>query len=452
MLQDIQTYEDAVNYILEVPKFTKKNTIEQTTEFYEYLKKPGNDAKIIHVAGTNGKGSVCAYLQSILFEGEVKTGMFTSPHLIDIRERFQIDKNIISKEIFLQIFGQIRDAIIEFNHEKQWLQKNKSVLDDITQYGYHPTFFELLFFIAMIWFEQQQAAVIILETGLGGRLDATNIIKQPAISVITEIGLDHMEYLGNTLTLIAKEKAGIMKHNTPIIYIEQKKECESVILEEAKKMHIKIEKVSKMDDKSLRFHNKSIDFLYESRYYDCIEVNLSTVARYQVDNANLAIATIDELWQGETICVNHIAKGLKNARWAGRMEEIIPDVFVDGAHNEDGILAFLETLKKQITVGRSHLLFSAVGDKQYEAMLKKLIDSQVFTNIVVTPIKNGRSLDRQNFTELKKAGLPIEIVDSAEKGFQFLVKEKKENDKIYIVGSLYLVGQMKQYLQENGLK
>lgn len=194
--REIKNYEQAVEYILDVPKFTKKNDMSDTKRFLKKLKNPEKDMKIIHIAGTNGKGSVCAYLCSVLKEAGFLTGMFTSPHLVDIRERFRIGGEMISEEQFLQVFLQVYENI---------------------DGDYHPTFFEYLFFMAILLFKKAKVDYCILETGLGGRLDATNAVEKKEISIITEIGFDHMEYLGSTLTEIAGEKAGIIKENTPVV-------------------------------------------------------------------------------------------------------------------------------------------------------------------------------------------------------------------------------------------
>lgn len=195
------TYEEAVDYALQIPKFTKKNTPEDTRRFYEYLGRPGERSGLIHVAGTNGKGSVCSYINAVLSGAGRRTGLFTSPHLVDVRERFRLDGEMISKEEFARCFNQVMDSV------KAFCEKN--------QEEYHPTFFEMLFFISMLWFQEKRADYIILETGMGGRLDATNVIEKPLVTVITRIGLDHTEYLGNTKAEIAAEKAGIIKKRRP---------------------------------------------------------------------------------------------------------------------------------------------------------------------------------------------------------------------------------------------
>ena len=204
--KQITTYDQAVAYIMNTPKFTTKNTMEDTRAFLHALGGPDRGLSIIHVAGTNGKGSVCAYLRSVLEAAGRSVAVFTSPHLVDIRERIVIRGEMISKEAFLTAFLQIYEAL-----DWQALEAGG---------GYHPTFFEYLFFMAMLVFAEERPDYCILETGMGGRLDATNAVSHKEIAVITHISLDHVEYLGHTLGAIAGEKAGIIQRGVPGVYAD----------------------------------------------------------------------------------------------------------------------------------------------------------------------------------------------------------------------------------------
>lgn len=207
-------FSEAQEYIGNIPKFVKKNGMEDTKAFYGKLSCPCLAKKVIHVAGTNGKGSVCAYLQSVLKEAGYRVGLFTSPHLADIRERIRVDGELISKEEFAGVFRQVKEKCSA---------------------EYHPSYFEYLYFMAMLYFEKKNPDVIILETGLGGRLDATNSFPSPCICIITRIGLDHTEYLGETLPKIAAEKAGIVKKGIPFVYFAKNKTVSDVFEKTAKK-------------------------------------------------------------------------------------------------------------------------------------------------------------------------------------------------------------------------
>ena len=214
-------YEEAVNYIAEVPKFTRKNKAENTIELLRRLGHPEEKLKVIHVAGTNGKGSVCAFTESILRHAGKRTGLFISPHLVKINERFQINQEQVSDEVFLEAFCRVKDA-----------------MDRMVQDGfYHPTYFEILVAVGMVIFAEEQVEYLVMETGLGGRLDATNTVAHPIATVITSISLEHTEYLGDTIEQIAWEKAGIIKEGVPVIYDGRNRAVEKVILEKAEQMH-----------------------------------------------------------------------------------------------------------------------------------------------------------------------------------------------------------------------
>ena len=259
------SYEQAVDYILDVPRFTKKNTPEDTERFFDFLGRPGEKAQIVHVAGTNGKGSVCAYVSSVLEKAGLRTGLFTSPHLVDIRERFRLNGRMMTEEAFAAFMNLVMDRLEEF--------RNRTGRTE-----YHPTFFELLFFMGMLWFEEEKAEAIVLETGMGGRLDATNVVKNPAVCVITEIGLDHMEYLGDTREKIAGEKAGIIKHGVPVVFWDGEPSASRVIVEKAKKMDAEAIPVSDQEVGFFNFKNKTVDFSMRSGYYEYIRVCLHTPA------------------------------------------------------------------------------------------------------------------------------------------------------------------------------
>ena len=214
-------YTEAVAYIEETPKFTKKNKPENTWELIERIGHPERRMKVIHVAGTNGKGSVCAFLSSILTHAGYRTGLFTSPHLVNITERFQINGEEVSQECFTWAFEEVKRAV-----------------DAMIADGYaHPAYFELLFAAGLLIFQREQVEYLVLETGLGGRLDATNLVEHPIATVLTTISLDHMEYLGDTVAKIAGEKAGIIKEGVPTFALHSGDEVDSVLREVAIEKH-----------------------------------------------------------------------------------------------------------------------------------------------------------------------------------------------------------------------
>lgn len=428
----IQTYEQAVEYLYQVPKFTEKHAMEQTKDFLKNMGSPDKSMKIIHIAGTNGKGSVCAYLQSILMEAGCNVGMFTSPHLISMTERIRINQELISKQDFLRIFLEIMDLL-------EWEEKEM----------YHPSFFEFLFFICMRYFEEKAPDYVILETGLGGRLDATNTIEKPILSIITEIGYDHMEYLGDTLTQIAGEKAGIIRSGVPVVFLEGKQETAEIIRQIASERNSKTEIVSKEHYTLLKFKNKSIDFSCYTRYYNYIELSLKTSALYQMENVALAVRSA-ELILKEELTAARLKRALKDTSWTGRMEEVLPDVYVDGAHNTDGIRAFLESLSQKPFSGKRYLIFGVVKDKQAEEMTKQICESRLFSGIGVTQIANNRTVPLKDLADLfgkEKEGF-VQSYLTIQAAYEAFEEKKQPMDCIYIAGSLYLVGEFMEYLAD----
>ena len=422
------TYEEACEYILDIPKFAGKHTLADTKEMLGRLTGSRIESKIIHVAGTNGKGSVCAYLQYILRAAGFHVGMFISPHLETMRERILYDGEMIPQESFVKTFELVRE---ESDRQKE----------------NHPSFFEFLFLMGMCYFKEKEPDYIILETGLGGRLDATNCIAKPKLCVITEIGFDHMQYLGNTLVEIAGEKAGIIKPGTPVVYLDKREETSRVIEQTAAVLETPAIAVKKSQIGRPVMRKKSIDFSFSNGYYRYDNLILRTTAAYQTENASLALVAARSLKE-ERIADEAIRKGLYDAFWPGRMEEILPHVFLDGAHNEDGIEAFLQSVSasaEETKKGKRLLLFGVVADKQYDKMIGRIAASDLFSHIAVTVLASDRSA---SIDKLKVAWAQYKTADcsfheSAEEAFHYIQSIQKEADTIYIAGSLYLVGQIK---------
>ena len=325
------TYEEAESYINDTPKFTKKNTLENTRMVLDAMGHPERKMKLIHVAGSNGKGSVCAYLSSILKAAGKEVGLFTSPHLVKINERFKINEEDVSDELFLEAFEGVMDLVRQLLKEKP-------------EEFAHPTFFELLFLMGIYIFDKAHMEYVVLETGLGGRFDATNVIEKPLVNVITSISLEHTEYLGDTYAKIAGEKAGIIKEGCPVVYDGTRKDVEEAILKKASEMHAKAYAIRPDMYKILMNTQKTIDFSMDTGYYEPMNVSIDTVAEYQVMNAMEAVtaALVMDVGLTET----DIHSGMKNMRWEGRMEPVLPGVILDGAHNDSGIDEFVKTARQ----------------------------------------------------------------------------------------------------------
>ena len=434
----IASFEEAEEYINNTPRFTTKNTMEDTKAFLHRLGEPDKKMRIIHVAGTNGKGSVCAYMRYILEAAGYRVALFTSPHLVDIRERFVIGGEMISREDFLRGFLRIYDML-------DWDAPERG------EKAYHPTYFEFLFFIAMVLFPEKKPDFCILETGLGGRLDATNSVSRKELAVITHISLDHVEYLGDTVEKIAGEKAGIMQDNSAVVYWDTCPETSRVFERHAAELGIPAHSVSNSDYRFLSFHNKSIDFSVYTRYYSYIRLTLHTIAAYQMENATLAVRALEELDHGQTVKPEHISRGIADCLWAGRMEEVLPEVYVDGAHNEDGIRAFLETVEADGHEGPRVLLFSVVKDKDYERMAEELVKSGLFRRVLIAHMQSGRGLELENLRKLFERYPDCEycFYENVTTAFRELLRNRMPEERAYIAGSLYLAGEIKELLRND---
>lgn len=444
--QAVPTMEEVTAYLSAVPKFGALPGLDVVSRLYRVLGEPAADLPAVHVAGTNGKGSVCAFLCSVLTGAGYTVGLFTSPHLVDIRERIRIGDQMIPETDFCRAFARVR----------------RCAGDE----GLGPSYFELLYLTAMVYYEEKKPDFLILETGLGGRLDATNSFPHPRVSVITRIGLDHMQFLGDTKAKIAGEKAGIVKKGVPLVFLDAEPEVTQVLRAAADKagspafavdpaqIHPLHGQLSREYGEKLpagKVPDKGIDFSYDSGYYGCKSFFLSTQAWYQCENAALAMMALAQM---ERLSLVHLSGsqlfcGLAGMHWAGRMEEIAPGVYFDGAHNPDGIHAFLESVGRMTKAedARRYLLFSVVADKDYREMIQLLQDSSLFAQAALAPLQIGRGADLHSIADCFDR-LPHRCFSDVQEAFCWCLKQKRKQDIVYVAGSLYLVGQLKEQLAE----
>lgn len=426
-------YTEAVDYILSVPKFTTKNKLENTAELLERLGRPDRGMKVIHVAGTNGKGSVCAFLSEMLVLAGKRTALFTSPHLVRINERFQINNVPVSDELFLEAYLEVQEKI-----------------DEMVREGLpHATYFELLYATAMVVFQKENAEYVILETGLGGRLDATNTIEHPLAVVITSISLDHTEILGNTIEKIAWEKAGIIKEGVPVIYDGRNKEAEKVILQRAEEMHAPACGLQREMYEILGNTDKSIDFSLNCGYYEHTKVTAPYLAPYQVVNSSLALLAIDVVDTAREIPIAARVEAIRRAKWQGRMETVLPGVILDGAHNSDGIAEFVRTVQRVQDRYRIVLLFSAVVEKDYEKMIETICTQTNPAAVVVTEIRGDRIVPAPELSRVFQTHTDAPVVTETDIRLAFRrALGLKKDGLLFCAGSLYLVGEIKTILEE----
>ena len=431
-------YEEAVAYIDETPKFTKKNSLDHTKECLRRLGNPQDKFKVIHVAGTNGKGSTCAFLTSVLREAGYSCGLFTSPHLVEINERFQINEEVIDDDTFLRAF-----------------EKVKKLSDELVAEGsYHPTYFETLLLMGMVIFADAGVDYVVLETGLGGRLDATTAVENPVACVITSISFDHMQYLGNTIEAIAGEKAGIIVPGVPVIYDGNDPKAAGVIRAKAQELNSPYYEVTRKDTEIIRNTRSGIDFSFKNEYYGNTVFSIPFIAVYQVMNSSLAIKTIEVLKDVIPVSADAVKKGLLETRWQGRMETVLPGVIVDGAHNEDGVEKFVETAEHFQKEFPLTLLFSAVDDKDYTDMIRTICSRIRFRHVIVTQVGGYRKVPVEELAEIfREDGVPeVEAIEDVPAAFERAVKEKGEDGMLFCVGSLYLVGEIKTALLKGEIR
>ena len=413
-----------------------KHPPEHTRELLSRLGNPQDGIKIIHVAGTNGKGSVCAYLNAMLLAGGKKTGLFTSPHLVRINERFQINGEDVSDEQFLDAFLKVEKAAKEYEAEGEG----------------HPSYFETLFLMGMLIFKEAGVEYLVMETGLGGRLDATNVVEKPLACIITSISRDHTEYLGDTLEAIAGEKAGIIKAGVPVIYDASQPGPASVIAAKAKEMGSPAWPMEPSFYEMKTQSREGITFTFAYPGGEKAELAIPYVAKYQMMNASLAFYTMHILQDVHDIPKNVLAEGLSKIKWPCRMEMAAPGVIIDGAHNEDGIAQFVSTAGYFAKENEITILFTAVADKHYHEMIGEICEGIHPSHVVATQIDGSRVVPAEVLAEdFRKAGC-TDVCAEPEIGAAYeKALEKKGSGMLFCVGSLYLAGELKAYLaKRNG--
>lgn len=429
-------YTEAVDYIETIPKFTVKHPPEHTRELLSRLGNPQEGIKIIHVAGTNGKGSVCAYLNAMLLAGGKKTGLFTSPHLVRINERFQINGEDVSDEQFLDAFLKVEKAAKEYEADGEG----------------HPSYFETLFLMGMLIFKEAGVEYLVMETGLGGRLDATNVVEKPLACIITSISRDHTEYLGDTLEAIAGEKAGIIKAGVPVIYDASQPGPASVIAAKAKEMGSPAWPMEPSFYEMKTQSREGITFTFAYPGGEKAELAIPYVAKYQMMNASLAFYMMHILQDVHDIPKNVLAEGLSKIKWPCRMEMAAPGVIIDGAHNEDGIAQFVSTAGYFAKENEITILFTAVADKHYHEMIGEICEGIHPSHVVATQIDGSRVVPAEVLAEdFRKAGC-TDVCAEPEIGAAYeKALGKKGSGMLFCVGSLYLAGELKAYLaKRNG--
>lgn len=409
-------YEEALAFIHSTEWQGSRPGLSRITELMEKLGNPQDGIKVIHVAGTNGKGSFCSMLDSVLREAGYKTGLFTSPYIEFFEERIQCGGKLISKDELAEVVTEIAPYC-------------KSMSDT-------PTEFEVLTAIGFSYFAKKNVDVAIVECGMGGRLDSTNVIKEPVLSVITGISLDHVAFLGDTVEKIAAEKAGIIKEGRPVLYGGRPDGAEKVIKARAKELGCPYTEKDASKISKVRATKQGVSFSY-GKYKG---VELSLMGTYQPDNCSNVIEAVEILRkEGFTVTDKALLSGLKNAKWKGRFEKLcdIPEVYFDGGHNEEGVSAAVETVKRRFGKRKINVISGVLRDKDYVKIASEIssVASQVYT---VTP-NNPRALDAKAYAEeFEKKGITATPCQSYEEAVTLGYKQSAKDGKpLMCVGSLY---------------
>ena len=398
-------YGEALAWLYGTQQFGIKPGLENTRKLLKALQLPGTGQRFLHVAGTNGKGSTCAFMESVLRAGAERTALFTSPHLIQFRERIQVGGVMMPEDEIADSLTAMRDLV------GQWQP--------------HPTFFELTFALALDWFDRAGAEIVVLETGMGGRLDSTNAIK-PAVSVITPIAMDHQQWLGETLAKIAGEKAGIIKPGVPVVSAPQHPDAEAVLRAAATAAGTTLQFVSAPWTASA----------------------LPLAGDHQRWNAALALAAL-----GASGCLpksSAIASGLADTKWPARFQILQAGrLIIDGAHNPHSIARLVVTWQQQFGAEKAHLIFGAVEGKDHAVSLPLL--AGIVAEVTFVTVDSPRAIPADALAETWQdivPGIPCQSSASLRKA----ISQSDNGPRRLLCGSLYLCGEVLSLTEGGGFE
>jgi len=427
-------YNDALKFLGSLPYREVKPGLERTLFILNKLKNPQEKLTAIHIGGTNGKGSVAQMIASVLIEAGFKVGIYTSPHLVDLRERIVINREQISKEELTALVQELVPIVSEMVDK--------------------PTYFEALTALALRYFARQQVDLAVIEVGLGGRFDATNVLRS-IITVITNVEFDHLDLLGDTLTKIAWEKAGIIKEGRPLITAETKAEPLKIIREECEKKNAKLYLAD------IKVENKGFNWEYQEFLVEGLGIiKLKMLGRFQRHNLALALKVLEVLKKEINIPQEAIIRGLERASWPGRFEVISksPYVILDGAHNPHGCSSLRETIRlyDEIDLRRGNLpsrwlLFGVLKDKEVKKICEIIFPE--FERIILTKPDSHRACELEVLEHFAAAlHKDYRSFPAAKDALAYALNQLKEADVLYVTGSLYLVGEVKKLLRENKIR
>ena len=438
------TYSEAIQFLYSLRWFGAKFGLTNTFKLAALAGNPQNRLRFIHVAGTNGKGSTCAMLESIYRASGLRVGLFTSPHLVSFGERIQVNRHVISHRDIGRLVGEMRSLLHEGWGTPSSLPPGPSSAPEVAGVGpasphsaaEHPTFFEVVTIMALRYFAEHECDLVIWETGLGGRLDSTNIVK-PLISVITNIQYDHQNWLGETLASIAAEKAGIIKPGIPLITAAEGAEALRVITETARRQNAPLSILPRSET-----HRPPLDTL-----------QLPLLGQHQRINAAVAAATVRALTSQIPVDENTIRAGLCRVHWAGRLQLVTrptgQKILLDGAHNISGAGILAAAVKEYFPAAKPTLVLGILRDKDWAGMCEIL--APLAERILLAPVPSERTATPQELAAACRCANPrASVVECSSLGEALAATA--EDHFVTIAGSLYLIGEAMELLHLSAAK
>lgn len=407
----MRTYEEVIRQIENTHRFGKLPGVEVMEHVLKQLAGINGKLPFVHIAGTNGKGSVCAFMTEIFRKSGLKAGAFISPHVVVFEERISVNGQMISREDVARLGNKLLD----------------------TDFGVNLTMFDYCLAMALMYFTEQDCDIMVIETGLGGRLDSTNAIGLPLATVITKIGYDHVAILGDKLEDIAREKAGIIKTGSHVFSEQQEEEAEAVIRDAADKCQVQLTFVTKEEIEAASKYNLSLLGVHQWENAAVAKLAAEHVLEKFI---NAAVTDGNKLKKNEP----EIISALRETVWQGRMEILSqkPFFMVDGAHNGHGVLALRDSLKTLYPCEKFHMIMAVMADKDYKAMVEELLPYA--EDFVAVNMDNSRALQAKDLAEfINSRGVKADCVDSVEEALKTL----RADTKNLAFGSLYFIGEIK---------
>jgi dihydrofolate synthase / folylpolyglutamate synthase len=407
------SYGSAIEFLYQLTWFGTELGLEKTLKLADLAGNPHRQLRFVHVAGTNGKGSTCAILESIYRATGLRVGLFTSPHLVSFRERIQVNRQLIGESDVVRLVKEMRRLLEKFPE------------------GHRPTFFETVTVMALQYFAEQQCELVVWETGLGGRLDATNIVT-PVASVITNIQYDHQNWLGETLSSIAAEKAGIIKWGIPVLTAADEPEALLVVEKIANERNAPLTKVNPASQPFAAGQTRDFPLLGE----------------HQRTNAALAIATVRALQKQFPVSEAALQSGVASVNWPGRLQLVLrpsgQKVLLDGAHNVAGAETLAGALKSRFPSAECTLVLGILRDKDWPRMCEVL--APLARRVLVVPVQNERTATASELAEVCKRAQPdAEVISHA--SLSEALADAAGDSLVVIAGSLYLIGEAMELLE-----